>query len=141
MATDMRRFTVTNPASPLLTMNRRGHWAKDDPDRAWWRDFGRVHGIMLKARGGPIPTPVRVVVSIHWPDKRHRDSNNYAQTGKAIVDGLVTSGLLPDDDDKHLVGPDMRRIPKHGDHLYLSVVIYTTELAHEAAPTEGNTKP
>lgn len=28
------------------------------------------------------------------------------------VDGLVDAGILPDDDDKHLTGPDLRRDPE-----------------------------
>lgn len=32
---------------------------------------------------------------------------------KALVDGLVDAGLLPDDDARHLQGPDMRLDPRH----------------------------
>ncbi len=39
----------------------------------------------------------------------HHDPSNYAPTAKAAVDGLVRAGLLPDDNWKHLIGPDMRR--------------------------------
>ena len=33
-------------------------------------------------------------------------------TAKAVVDGLVDAGVLPDDDAKHLLGPDLRRHPE-----------------------------
>ena len=33
-------------------------------------------------------------------------------TTKPIVDGLVDTGVLPDDDAKHLLGPDLRRHPE-----------------------------
>ena len=34
-------------------------------------------------------------------------------TLKALVDGLVDAGLLPDDDARHLQGPDMRLDSRH----------------------------
>lgn len=37
---------------------------------------------------------------------------NYMATVKPIVDGLVDAGVLPDDDAKHLLGPDLRRHPE-----------------------------
>ena len=52
--------------------------------------------------------------------RRARDGNNWADTAKALIDGMVTGprvagrpipqwrGLLPDDDHRHLIGPDMR---------------------------------
>ena len=42
-----------------------------------------------------------------------RDLHNYMPTLKALVDGLVDAGLLPDDDARHLQGPDMRLDPRH----------------------------
>ena len=52
-----------------------------------------------------------------FSDRRRRDPNNWADTAKALIDGLVDGpkkgtpgwiGILPDDDSRHLVGPDMR---------------------------------
>jgi hypothetical protein len=37
------------------------------------------------------------------------DPANFSLTAKAVVDGFVDYGLIPDDDSKHLLGPDMRR--------------------------------
>ena len=51
---------------------------------------------------------VRCVVNITWPDNRRRDAHNLMPTLKACVDGFVDAGLLEDDDDRHLIGPDLR---------------------------------
>ena len=43
-----------------------------------------------------------------YRDRRRRDDHNIMPTLKACVDGVVAAGLLPDDNHKHLVGPDIR---------------------------------
>lgn len=60
----------------------------------------------------------RILVRFWKPDAHRADVGNYHPTAKAIVDGLVRKrdrhgrmqdGYLPDDDDKRVVGPDLRR--------------------------------
>jgi hypothetical protein len=48
------------------------------------------------------------VVYMRFPDKRRRDLQNYHKTLKALLDGFVDAGLLPDDDAQHLRGLDVR---------------------------------
>lgn len=50
-----------------------------------------------------------IEITVTWPDRHRRDVNNWQPTAKPIVDGLVKAGLIPDDDDTHVTGPDMRR--------------------------------
>lgn len=50
----------------------------------------------------------RLVVTVSLPDRRRRDLHNFTPTIKALVDGLVDAGVLPDDDALHLSGPDWR---------------------------------
>jgi crossover junction endodeoxyribonuclease RusA len=50
-----------------------------------------------------------IVCTIRFENNIVRDTGNYYPTAKAIVDGLVDANLLPDDNDRHLTGPDMRR--------------------------------
>lgn len=127
-------FRASTSPTTLLTLNRRGHWAKDDNLRAAWRAKGERLGRGIAMRYGPMEAPVRVVVWLYWPDRRRRDTGNYALTGKAIVDGLVDGGLIPDDNDARVLGPDMRRLwpdeipPNTLQHL--RVVVY--EANHEA---------
>lgn len=127
-------FSRTIHGVPLLNMNRRGHWAKDDDARKDWKNWGRMMGAVVRSRRGVMTTPVRIIVCLYWNDRRVRDAGNYGQTGKAIVDGLVQSRLVPDDRDTMVVGPDMRRIPKSGDPINrLSVIIQETTIAGELA--------
>lgn len=49
-----------------------------------------------------------LTVFVEWPDRRRRDVANLSPTVKALVDGAITAGVLPDDDDTRMVGPDLR---------------------------------
>ena len=52
-----------------------------------------------------------VTVTLGYPDRRKRDAHNLMPTIKGLIDGLVdpgTRGILPDDSDAHLTGPDLR---------------------------------
>lgn len=116
----------------LLTMNRRGHWANDDTARKDWKHWARIMSAIIKAQRGSMQMPVKITIALYWPDRRVRDSNNYAQTGKAIVDGFVQSGLLSDDRDSLVIGPDMRRIPKHKDRTSRSLIVIIEETTIDA---------
>ena len=60
-----------------------------DPDVRW-------------TRGGQQVTELRICAT---PDRRRRDRHNLAPTVKAMMDGLIDAGLLPDDADRYLDGP------------------------------------
>ena len=76
---------------------------------AWQQQARAGHAGMLRAR---------CICLLTFSDRRRRDPNNWVPTAKALVDGAVSGhksipkarwrGLLPDDDSRHLVGPDMR---------------------------------
>jgi hypothetical protein len=117
---------------PLLTMNRRGHWAIDDDARKNWKTWGRRMGAITKAQRGAMDEPVKITCAIYWPDRRRRDVGNYTQTAKAIVDGIVLSGLVSDDRDTVVVGPDMRRIPFRGDRTHAQVIVIIEETSIDA---------
>ncbi|MEX3609755.1 hypothetical protein VVR12_01745 [Rothia sp. LK2588] len=59
-----------------------------------------------------IPTPVRCIASIQRPDNKRYDPNNWAPTTKAMIDALVKTGALIEDNLHVLQGPDHRH---HGD--------------------------
>lgn len=70
-----------------------------------------------------------------YPDRRARDAANYSGTAKAAIDGFVhpaghkrrdVRGLLPDDSDAYLVGPDMRH-----DDVTVTPGRYTFEFVFE----------
>lgn len=95
----------------LLTSNQRLHWAKKGEATAYWRGLGNRAG----ARVSPVQR-ARIVFHFRFPNNVRRDVGNWYPTAKACVDGMVDSGVLPDDSDAHLEGPDLRRDYPNGPH-------------------------
>ena len=96
---------LTIPRAAALTANQRPHWRKK---AALTRDL-RTRGRLAWRNAGLAPMDrAHLVVTLAWHDARRRDANNWQPTAKAIVDGCVDAGALPDDDNAHLIGPDMR---------------------------------
>lgn len=91
-------------ASDVLNLNdSRNHWRYTAPKRRLIRKLAEQTARFSHA---PSLERARLVVEIAFPDRRRRDPHNYMATVKPIVDGL------PDDDAKHLLGPDLRRHPE-----------------------------
>ena len=120
-------WTVTIPApAPWLSANHRRDLRRQTPERRAWRDAGLVHAKRVHL---PKLQYAHLVAVLRFADDRRRDAHNYYPTLKALIDGLVGDyGLLPDDSDNHLVGPDLRRGPalRVG---YGEVVLTITDLA------------
>nr|WP_315501281.1 hypothetical protein [Actinomyces oris] len=93
-------------ASDVLNLNDRTHWSRAASKRRTTRLLAEQTARVSRA---PRLERARLVVEISFPDRRRRDPHNYMATVKPIVDGLVDAGVLPDDDAKHLLGPDLRR--------------------------------
>jgi hypothetical protein len=104
----------------LVSTNRRIHHMIRAEVSAYWRKLG--HDLVTDAYGyadvgETWHQRVRIVVTFRWPDLRRRDAHNlYSYVIKPLVDGMVDARLLPDDDDRHLVGPDVRRDHTRGPH-------------------------
>lgn len=97
---------VLNPANMhyVKSANARMHWTQEHEVRTFWRNMARA---LFAHR--PKAERAKVVVTFTWPDRRRRDVHNYVPyVVKPIVDGMIDAGILPDDDDNHLVGPDLR---------------------------------
>jgi crossover junction endodeoxyribonuclease RusA len=101
-----RTWTVALPAGmPLLNANRRQHWtAKAKLTRAL------REAALVCARRDRVPhlAKAHIVVEYRPPDRRRRDVHNLFPSAKAAIDGVVDSGVLSDDSDQYLIGPDMR---------------------------------
>jgi Holliday junction resolvase RusA-like endonuclease len=103
------------PPADFINANQRlHHHAKAKLTKAWreaawlnakyaedYRQYDRAH----------------VVIGYRFPTNHRRDVQNLQPTSKAICDGLVDAGLLIDDDDLHLIGPDNRRHIPNGSPL------------------------
>lgn len=102
--------------SRILNANQRLHWAK----RASMTRLLRAEA-MLHALDHPRMNRAHLTVHVGWPDKRRRDAHNIVPTLKACIDGFVDAGLLDDDSDAHLVGPDLRTyVAGHRGHVDLT---------------------
>lgn len=98
----MIRLEIAAPDEPLTSNQRRHYQEKARIVRNW-----RLRTAILARREKAIPH-AHVIAYMHFPDKRRRDVLNYADTIKPCVDGCVDAGILPDDSDRYVVGPDMR---------------------------------
>lgn len=89
----------------LLTANDKPHWAR----KAALTKQLRRWGYLLAREGQGVArlhlTRARVEFEFAYPDRRRRDRHNLAPTVKALMDGLIDAGLLPDDADRYLDGP------------------------------------
>lgn len=87
------------PGLPLLNANQRLHWAvknrrAQDLKRAAW----------AASKNGKVLSTDKASITVEYqpPDRRRRDADNLAPTGKACIDGLVLAGVIPDDDHTHV---------------------------------------
>ena len=93
------------PSAQMLSLNDRGDRRRTAPTVKNLRTMA-----MIRARAAGIGRSerLRIVAWMRFPDARRRDPHNYMPTLKALVDGFVDAGVLPDDDTRHLQGPDPR---------------------------------
>lgn len=121
-----RAWTVELPSGmELLNANQRLHWRVRSARTKLLRGEAA-----WQARKAGIPKLARahIVGEYRPPDRRRRDVANLYPSFKAAIDGLVDAAVLEDDDDTHLVGPDMRLGPvEPGGRL----VLHITELPKE----------
>lgn len=102
----------------LISANRRIHHMVRAEVCAYWRKT--AHDVAVAEYGWADVGEtwhqrIRVVAYVRFPDLRRRDVGNlYPYVAKPIVDGLVDARVIPDDDDHHCIGPDLRRDPERG---------------------------
>ena len=93
----MTEVTVRVPAALWLSANGRDHWATKSRRTRHLRQLG-----FLAARDLPALDRANVTTVIGYPTARRSDPANAAPTVKALLDGAVDAGLLPDDDHRHV---------------------------------------
>ena len=121
----------------ILTANQRLHWAPKARKTSDLRQLGYIEG--RRVRRATFPSGMayamwraHLIVRVGWPQHRRRDVANLSPTIKALIDGCVDAGLLPDDDDAHLIGPDLR--PYHAGRKGLVVLDFEFTPADEREP-------
>lgn len=99
-------LSFRQPTEPLSENKARGaHWAPVKARLEPWKDaaWAVARNHRIRAQRGTaaqvwIPSPITVQVVIAFRNARRRDPHNYTGTVvKAVVDGLVQAGLVPDD--------------------------------------------
>lgn len=103
-------LTIPRPAG-WLNLNDRMHYRAHAVNVRAWRDAARMYALQAKLPRGV--ARVRIEAWLRFPDRRRRDVHNWMPTVKPIVDGLVDYGLIADDRDEYLIGPDLRRGEPH----------------------------
>jgi crossover junction endodeoxyribonuclease RusA len=101
----LAELSVPAPCT-MLNSNARTHRMAAAKLTAQWRMAGKIAARLLTAPD--LPKPVRIMAYVWKPRANHYDPNNLYPTCKAILDGVVDAGWLPDDDFMHVEGPDMR---------------------------------
>lgn len=89
----------------LISANDRLHWRARNRRTRYLRGLAND---MARARRAPSYGAAQIVAWVTWPNHARRDVHNLMPTLKALVDGLVDARVLPDDSDRHLIGPDPR---------------------------------
>ncbi|QDF20231.1 hypothetical protein SEA_BRAN_49 [Corynebacterium phage Bran] len=123
----MTEYTLWLPyALPPLTANQRMHWRRK-ADTV--RDVRYATNVL--ARNAKLPQGVEhVTIELHYTprDRRRRDASNLMPTQKAVVDGLVDAGLVPDDTPDYVtetiptIDPPQRDAPgPRESRLYLTI--------------------
>lgn len=87
------------PAKPL-SINASSNWAKKRRYCEPWKQaaFVVARNHLVRERSTFAQTPVNVQVVIPFRGHHRRDPHNYTGTVvKAVVDGLVRAGIVPDD--------------------------------------------
>lgn len=104
---------VPSQAVSALSGNRRGSTRSYRQTAAVSRLREQAYYLArrLKNSGTTIEHPTHCVAMLRFPTSRRRDSANFQGAIKPVIDGVVSAGLLPDDDILHLVGPDVRIDP------------------------------
>ena len=102
---DFMEFALFQQHEWINANHRYGHWAQKAKLTKAWREQAETQAIL---HGGYFVGRVHITVTVHKTSNRAYDVANLAPTAKAIVDGLVSAGVLVDDSNAHVVGPDMR---------------------------------
>lgn len=127
-----RTWAITlAPGTQLLNANQRLHYHAQAARAAWLREQA---GWLARQQQIPPISRARIVCELLAPDNRRRDPANWAPTAKAMVDGLVDAGVLPDDDHTHVAGPYMELTPpaQRARRRALTVKLHICEIGETA---------
>ena len=126
----MRVLLLDIPAPcKFINSNSREHRMATAKLTAIWRNAGTLavsdENRRRQAAGEkplqPFDKRVRIVAKI-WKKKAGRwDVGNWYPSAKAAVDGIVQAGLIRDDSNEYVLGPDMRVGGTGQDRLIITI--------------------
>ena len=104
----MTRYVISVPkiGAYMNANDRPNRWTKATQTRVW---RAQAHSAAVRADAPELHGLVRITATVHIADKRRREVSNLFPTFKACIDGFVDAGVLADDSDAHVIGPDPRR--------------------------------
>lgn len=118
----MQELTIDIPAAMWQSSNQRLHHM----ERARRTRHVRTLAGWTARQLAPVTGPVHVTAHVSAPKRSRADVGNTYPTVKAIIDGCTDARIWIDDDDEHLVGPDLRRgDPTHQAGLYRVRLVIT----------------
>lgn len=113
-------LTFTAPTRPLsVNKGNQTHWAARRRLLDPWKDaaWATCHNALVRGLW-PFPTNSRAITVqavLPFTTRQRRDAHNYTGTNvKAVVDGLVCAGIVPDDTPEWVtvLDPELAIIPK-----------------------------
>lgn len=139
------RLEIPTAGHGWITLNQRGHWGKKARLTRHYRHAGQVFSLHARL---PRLDSAHVVCELKFSTAYRRDPHNWMPTAKAVLDGMVDAGVFPDDNHKHIVGPDMRigaKVPRGSEHLVMHVWPGVSEpvspISHDAFLREVRGEP
>jgi len=111
------RLEIAAPCEPLTSNQRLHHHVRAERTRNW-----RLRTAILARKLTPIQH-AHVTYWLHATTKLRRDVGNFYPTIKACLDGIVDAGVLDDDSDAYVVGPDPRPGEKSPGGLWIELVL------------------
>lgn len=122
----MEHRLILHHERPPLNENDRLHWAERNRRVQSLRSVAGFWGRSLRLQAE------RIEVGLIWvvADARKRDEDNVVPTLKALCDGLVDSGIVPDDTPRYMVKrmPVIETRPGEKPHLELVVSVVEANL-------------
>lgn len=97
-------LVVEDPGCGWISANHVEHWRVKARRVKAWRAAAYHAALSLTDQY----QRAHVTMTVHKKNRARFDVGNLQPTAKAVLDGLVDAHLFPDDDNAHVVGPDLR---------------------------------
>ena len=94
----IQRCTVTDWLPSMSANGSHGHWKPKQNQHD--TDMQTVYGAALFAKWKPIASRARLSITLVFPQRRRRDTDNLHYRVKGVIDGIKP--FVVDDDTEHL---------------------------------------